>query len=211
MKIENNHRVDISQLNMYTFEEYMDHVRTLVAQVKTTGEHSEAHVHFTKLNLQRMERVLKTWELLPEVHAFADSFDGNQLWLLIVESWCGDAALNAPIIAKMANALRIDLHIVLRDEHPELMDRFLTNGTRSIPMLIKLDKHTYTPIGKWGPRQQPAAEMVVQAKETGVPADEWKADLQKWYNQDKGVTLQKEILEILREIASTKNVFISEN
>lgn len=211
MQTENLHPVNISDLKVFTFEEYMHHVRELAANGKTTGEHSDTHVHYTKLNLARMERVHKTWELIPEVYEFAAQFEGIHHWLLIVESWCGDAAPNVPVIAKIAQVLNIDLHIVLRDEHPDLMEKFLTNGTRSIPLLIKLDKHTSVPIGKWGPRQKPATDMVQQAKSNGVPADDWKADLQKWYNQDKGVTLQKEILAILREITPTENVFISEN
>ena len=53
---------------------------------------------------------------------------------------CGDAAHVLPVLNKFAeNDTTITLSILLRDDNEELMDRFLTNGTRSIPKLIILN------------------------------------------------------------------------
>src|ERR671921_2574989 len=61
--------------------------------------------------------------------------------LVIAEDWCGDASNTIPIIAKFANAVPgIELRVIQRDQHPEVMNRYLTNGSRSIPILIALDE-----------------------------------------------------------------------
>ena len=67
--------------------------------------------------------------------------------------WCGDAAQILPVINKMAEVSdKIDLRIVLRDDNENLMNLFLTNGTKSIPKLIIIDKATNKVINDFGPR-----------------------------------------------------------
>lgn len=37
-------------------------------------------------------------------------------------------------------APELELRVLRRDEHPEIMDEYLTNGSRSIPVVIVLDR-----------------------------------------------------------------------
>ena len=72
--------------------------------------------------------------------------------LVIAEDWCGDASSTIPIVARFADAVPgMELRLLRRDEHPELMDRYLTNGARSIPIVIVLDE-SFRELGHWGPR-----------------------------------------------------------
>ncbi len=203
--------IAIETLNTYSYDTYMQLMRSLASNGGTTGEPGETEVYFTKMNAQRMERVNNTWTVIPEVVEFSKTYTPNVRILAIVESWCGDAAPNTATLALLTRQLHIDLDIILRDENPEIMNRFLTNGTRSIPKFIFLDAETNTPLATWGPRQKAVAELVKTAKENGVDGEIWKADVQKWYNQDKGVTLQREILEILQQLAEAKYVQLSKN
>jgi len=119
-------------------------------------------------------------------------------WLVITEGWCGDAAQNLPFLNKMAELNpNITLKLVLRDEHPELMDEFLTNGGRSIPKVIGLDE-SLNVLGSWGPKpipmQKEFLENKVSQERTGKEFTEY---LHLWYAKDKGLTLQNEILAIL--------------
>ena len=64
----------------------------------------------------------------------------NFTLLVLAEGWCGDAAQILPVINKIAEySSLIDLKVVCRDENPELMDQFLTNGSKSIPKVIIID------------------------------------------------------------------------
>ncbi|HEU4526015.1 MAG TPA: thioredoxin family protein, partial [Gemmatimonadales bacterium] len=72
--------------------------------------------------------------------------------LVIAEDWCGDASSTIPIVARFADAVPgVELRLLRRDEHPELMDRYLTNGARSIPVVVALDDG-FRELGHWGLR-----------------------------------------------------------
>lgn len=83
--------------------------------------------------------------------------------LAITEDWCGDAMLNNPIIRKIAEAAQLDIRCVYRDEDTDLIDRYLTNGGRAIPIYLFLDQNGQV-IGKWGPRAPELQQMVVEAR-----------------------------------------------
>jgi len=90
--------------------------------------------------------------------------------LTITEDWCGDAMLNNPIIRRIAEAADLDMRAVLRDEDTDLIDRYLTNGGRAIPIYLLLDDAGQV-IGKWGPRAPQLQELVV-SKRAGLPDKE---------------------------------------
>ncbi|MCB0464279.1 MAG: thioredoxin family protein, partial [Aequorivita sp.] len=118
----------------------------------------------------------------------------KQTWLVISEPWCGDAAQTLPYLNKIAQlSENIDLKIVLRDEKPELMDAFLTNGSRSIPVVIMLDEN-FNVIQTWGPRSKAATKLVSDYKiHFGKIDNTFKEMLQIWYNNDKGVSIVTDI------------------
>src|SRR5690606_18570796 len=128
----------------------------------------------------------------------------KQIWLVLSESWCGDAAQNVSVLAKIAaqNPL-IDLRIVLRDDNDELMQRYLTNGGKSIPKLIAISDDFETELFNWGPRPAEAIQLVIDLKNKyGAITDEVKEALQKWYNEDKGISLQKEMIQLIKNAAN---------
>src|SRR5690606_41338451 len=88
-----------------------------------------------------MNRLDKTQKLFPEATEAVKKVSEKQLWLVLTESWCGDAAQNIPVLKKIAdeNPL-IDFRLVLRDDNDELMQKYLTNGGRSIPKLIAISE-----------------------------------------------------------------------
>lgn len=114
--------------------------------------------------------------------------------LVIVEDWCGDASNTVPIIAKLTDmAPGLELRVILRDENPELMDRYLTNGSRSIPIVIALDDQ-FQEIGHWGPRPTQLQAWVMANRGT-TPKAELYPQVRKWYARDRGETTLREVLE----------------
>jgi len=191
-----------------SYQEYINLINSLVAEEKTTGtEQSAQRIGFTKLNASRMRRLDKTVKIPYNVLSLLQKINEKQTWLVLLESWCADGAQTIPVLNKLAEiASNIDLKIVLRDEHPELMDNFLTNGTRSIPKLIILNAN-YDVITSWGPRSTVASQMVAAyKKEHGKIDDSFKEDLQVWYNKDKGVTIINELIEIIEIINPVNSI-----
>jgi len=171
-----------------SYSDFRTLVSDLVQEGKSTGEsQTEALSNYSMLNDKRMKRLDKTIKLAEDVTERATNFKGNVTWLVLTESWCGDAAQTMPIMEKIA-ALNegIDFKVVLRDENEALMDQFLTNGGRSIPKLIMIDNESNEVINSWGPRPSEATKMVHDYKEKhGGLTPEFKQDLQVWYNKDK--------------------------
>ncbi|MCU0371797.1 MAG: thioredoxin family protein [Ignavibacteria bacterium] len=178
-----------------TFGGFMSLTEKLVSEKRTTGtEQTTDRIELTKLNLQRMKRIYKTTELIPEWKELIEKTDFKLKWIVISEPWCGDNANTIPVLAKIAETARgIELRIILRDENPDVMNEYLTDNTRSIPVLIMLDGE-FNEVGVWGSRPAELKNFVKEFKSVpGYDSDELKKQIQMWYINDKTVSAQKEI------------------
>ena len=93
---------------------------------------------------------------------------------------------------------QIDFRIQLRDASDSEILNYLTDGSRSIPKLIVRDE-----FGKdlffWGPRPKPCQDLFFELRDKGVDPKERKIEIQNWYNRDQGQTLQKEIVQLIKQ------------
>src|SRR5690606_1158974 len=112
-----------------SYSEYRLLMAELVKNQSTTGFNTGADfVAYTVLNEQRMKRWDKTIKVSEEAQQKIASFKKDVTWLVLTESWCGDAAHVIPVINKVAELnSNITLKLVLRDENDALMQQFLTN------------------------------------------------------------------------------------
>jgi hypothetical protein len=113
--------------------------------------------------------------------------------LVLAEDWCGDASNTVPVLARLADAVPgLELRVLRRDEYPEVMDRYLTNGSRSIPIVIALDEE-FTELGHWGPRPAELQSWVMVNRLT-VPKAELYPQVRRWYARDHGESTLREVL-----------------
>lgn len=184
-----------------SYETYRKMVSDLLDEGKSTGPNqSEDLLNYSSLNDARMNRLDKKTKLTDETVSALKSTKKNQTWLMITEGWCGDAAQIMPVINKMSlETDKVALKVVLRDENEDLMNQFLTNGSKSIPKLVVLDENEKV-ISSWGPRPSIATKMVNDYKKEhgGLDAD-FKRDLQVWYNKNKGENIQEDIVAFLEQ------------
>lgn len=155
---------------------------------------------FEQFLLQSKEEHRALWEgiyrHLPVPKAAA-SLNGRPLKLLVItEDWCMDASSTVPALVRMTEqAPGVELRIILRDQHPEVMNRYLTNGSRSIPIVIGLDAD-FRELGHWGPRPGELQAWVMANKDV-LPKEERLREQRKWYARDRGETTVQEVLGIL--------------
>jgi hypothetical protein len=188
----------------YSYHAYRSLIDELVAQGKTTGSRQgEDMLAYTKQNLQRMSRLDKTTVLDEKLSKALQQVQTPMQWLIITEAWCGDAANNIPQLELMAaQSDFIRTAYILRDEHPEVMDAYLTNGGRSIPKLIALHADTLEELFTWGPRPAPLqAKMDAYKTSPDMPFNDFLVEVQRWYIADKSVQLQLEIETLLKGIS----------
>ncbi|BCY28023.1 thioredoxin family protein [Flavobacterium okayamense] len=186
--------------NSFSYLEYRQLVSKLISEGKSTGHNqTEALLQYSELNETRMNRLEKTLKVPQELTEKLNNLTKDYIWLTISEGWCGDAAQIIPILHKLEEVSnKVELKLVLRDDNDELMQLYLTNGSKSIPKVIILEKETKEVITSWGPRPEPARKLIADYKaQHGVVDEPVKIELQKWYLHDKGLTTMKELVELL--------------
>ncbi len=192
-----------SLTNSISYEAFRKLVSKLLQENKSTGkEQSNDLLNYSILNDRRMKRLDKTIKISKTNQQNLQNAKGSYIFLVLMESWCGDGAQTLPILNKIVTFLpNTELKIVLRDQNDDLMNLFLTNGGKAIPKLIILSKKDFTILANWGPRPSIATKMVLDYKEkNGSLDDGFKKNLQIWYNKNKGITTQKDIVELIQKI-----------
>lgn len=124
--------------------------------------------------------------------------------LVITEPWCGDSLAIFPVVSSLFKQANCEIRVAQRDLHPELIDQFLTNGGRAIPIVVVLDEADEQ-ILRWGPRPAPAQQTVVNHLEDVKAGRMEKADVHKkiraFYSSDRGSTIVAEIVGGIVEVS----------
>lgn len=190
--------------NSHSYLEYRKLMADLLKDGNSTAvEQTQERTHYSELNESRMRRLDKTMNITDENRAKLKALTKRYIWLVLSESWCGDAAQILPILHKMEleSKGKIEMKLVLRDENETLMNHFLTHKRKAIPKLIVIDKETGSVVGDWGPRPQGAVNLIEAYKaEFGSIDETVKANLQLWYLNDKGLSTQNEIIQLLQNL-----------
>ena len=127
-------------------------------------------------------------------------------WHLLVLSadWCGDAVNIVPVLARLAEQTpTLDLRLLERDEHPDLMDAHLTDGrSRSIPVVMLLDED-FVERGWWGPRPAELQQWVMDEGLALEPEERYRL-VRQWYARDRGRTTLEEVIGGLEAAAQDR-------
>jgi hypothetical protein len=145
--------------------------------------------------------VYRTARIPDWAQAAAAKLAGKFRLVVIAEDWCGDASSTIPIVARFAEAVGIELRILRRDEHPEVMEAYLTNGARAIPVVVVLTE-AMDEIGHWGSRPAELQAFVTGERALGRKSSAYFPDVRRWYAQDKGESTLREILTVMAGASS---------
>lgn len=181
-----------------SFEEYFK--RTEETTTKNEAElpaEEKEKLEYYRLGLQRMSRMLKVYRSEANQVKTLEEKNFKGKLLIISEGWCGDASQSVPAISLFFKG-KNEVRIIYRDENPELIDQFLTNDTRSIPIALILNEKNEA-IAHWGPRPAYGIELLKKHKDTpeAYPKSQFYNDLQVYYAKNKGLDVINEILELI--------------
>ncbi|MCH2225805.1 MAG: thioredoxin family protein [Crocinitomicaceae bacterium] len=183
-----------------TWEEYENLFNNILdGTINDEPYKKEEYLNYVKLNNSRQNRWLKRGKLNDDLLKKVQNLSEAQSWILITEPWCGDASHTSPFIKLVADASEeIDLTINLRDGNESIIDDYLTNGTKSIPILIARDKNG-NDLFRWGPRPNESQALFLANKNDETKSiEDKKVELQNWYNKDKGTSVQEELLALIK-------------
>lgn len=179
------------------WNEYLDYTHQLLtADPPPPPYNNPDYHHYTKMNEARMKRWVKTNPITKETADVIKSINQLQHWVVITEPWCGDAAHIVPILYLMSSLNdKISFELQLRDSGSEI-DRYLTNGSKSIPILIVRDE-AGKDLFHWGPRPKEGQEMYLGLAAKKADFEVIKNAIQTYYNADKSLSTQSEIVALL--------------
>lgn len=184
-----------------TTVEYEKQFEAILEGENTTYPYdSDDYKNYVKLNAARIKRWKKTAKMSPALIDTISKIKQTTNWILITEPWCGDAAHSHVFIVKMAELnSKINLIFQNRDAPNSEIEKYLTNGGKSIPKLIVRDQEG-NDLFTWGPRPKEAQDMLItQDTDTNLSLEDKKKILQKWYNKDKGASIQLELNDLIQE------------
>lgn len=186
----------------FSYSEFVQFTQQLVEEKRTTGANqSEAYLEYTRMCLQRMNRWNKTAKVSVKMASLIESIREPQIWLLITEAWCGDGAQSIPYMAKLAELNpKIRLRIIMRDEYPEIMDAYLTNGARSIPKLVAYTGDLKVELFTWGPKPLYLMNRHKEYKHDskGLSYAGFLEEIHLWYAKNKNHDLESELFPLIQ-------------
>jgi len=180
------------------YDAYLAHMAQRAATPVDGLDADEAErIGYTKLNLHRSQRIDRTYAPSTAATDLLERIAAPQLWMVLTEPWCGDSAQCLPYVAALVRRCpAVDLRILTRDDNLDIMDLYLTGGSRSIPRLVVFDADGNELAG-WGPRPAAAQAVFDTAKAEGLDKPELLERLHLWYGRDRGRAVEAELIDML--------------
>lgn len=100
-----------------------------------------------------------------EDRAFFEGLQGksNLRVLILAADWCGDVVRSVPVVFQALEASGLTAEVFILEQHQDLMEHFLTNGGRSVPIIIFADDRGQV-LGQWGPRPEHVQALMIEFK-----------------------------------------------
>ncbi|MGM8365164.1 thioredoxin family protein [Virgibacillus sp. W0181] len=103
---------------------------------------------------------------------FLQNLQENNLRVIVLaEPWCGHCMLNIPVLLRLSEKAEMPVSFLARDKYPELMDHYLTNDKRIIPIFVFINEHGKE-IAKWGPLAPKTKQFTDELKKELPPKDD---------------------------------------
>ena len=180
--------------NAVSYTEYLTNAGERLGNPKDTQE--AEYAEYYRLGIQRMNRMWEKYHPNSEQVETLAKKKFNGKILIISEAWCGDASQVIPVVVKFFE--QFEVKISYRDQEPSLIDSYLTNGGKSIPIVIFLDED-FNEIAHWGPRPKHGTELLNKHKANPeeFPKEKFYVELQTYYAKNRGFDTIEELLELL--------------
>jgi hypothetical protein len=175
-------------------------VSTITAERYAAAAALPEYIEATRKNTEFWRGTYRTARLDDDARARAANVHGTWRLFALSEDWCGDAVNTLPVVAKLVEAMGdAELRVVGRDANPDVMAAHLTNGTRSIPVVILLDDQ-WIERGWWGPRPSELQALYLTELRL-LEKEERNRRVRTWYARDRGRSTARELLDLVERAA----------
>jgi len=181
-----------------TYDQYMDQWRAKNDLTMKGLDKVQRRTRFySKYNLERQELVERKWEMSAEFRQAVIQVSGPLDLLFITDDWCIDSAYSLPML-KSISEMRDDvsLRILMKDDNLDILDLFLTNGTRSIPKLVGLDFSGEVQF-VWGPQPEEIRLIRKQLIDSEAEGRIVSGTTIEWYADEGWIPVDTELTALL--------------
>jgi thioredoxin-like negative regulator of GroEL len=185
-----------------SYEEYLADWRAQkeAAPSGEGGKEERKLHHYVRYNYERSEQVHARYEPSEKLQEALSAVEVAQLWMVLTESWCGDSAFCLPVIAEAAGrSEQVTLRILPRDDNLDIMDQYLTGGSRSIPKLVAFEAGSGEERFVWGPRPKGAQDRFDEEAESSDDKEEIVKGLLEHYEDGGWEAVDSELAEALAQ------------
>lgn len=130
------------------------------------GQAPEQYMEDLDYHKDSFLHIYENFQPLADEGFFNKIKEKNLRVVALAEVWCGHCMLNVPVLLRLAEKTGMDVRLLPRDQHLDLMDQYLTNGKRVIPIFIFINEKGEQ-VAKWGPITESTKAFV----------DEYRKDL----------------------------------
>ncbi len=149
---------------------------------------------YSKYNWERQQAVSERFKPSDAFREAVSALPQGARLLYLTEDWCIDSAYSFPVIDSIPDlGSDITLEIYVRDENLELMDRYLTNGGRSVPKLIVRDS-AGNDLCTWGPKARKLVSHRKQLQEEGADGPALVQATSDWYENAGWLEIERELV-----------------
>jgi hypothetical protein len=182
-----------------------DQYYALVKQYVETDDKPELYrnekmLRYTGENLKRMDHVLANINIESKLYNALNAVTTPWTWIVLAEPWCGDVSQEIGALYTFSTCNEnITFRILQSDSHPEVLDHYVTGGSRSIPKLICLRTETLEEVGTWGPRPAVLQKIVMDNKDrTDISFGDKVRMIHAWYGEDMTRSIQEEFIDLIK-------------
>jgi hypothetical protein len=182
-----------------TYAEYLVSWReSVLASMADLDKEARKRLYYARYNIERHDAARESYRPSDALLTAGSGVMEPQIWLLLTEDWCADSAFALPVIAAAADAASAELRILRRDEHPDVMDAYLSDGARSIPMLVAFSM-SGDELFRWGSRPKALVARRADWAAEGKSKGELIAAAVEWYASGNLVEIDAELADLLLE------------
>jgi hypothetical protein len=129
--------------------------------------------------------------------------------MILAAEWCGDVVRNVPVVFRALENSGIPTEVLIMEQHPDVMDQFLTMGGKAIPIVIFTDAGGFV-LGQWGPRPKHVQEAMIAFKQANPDREapdyqekltETRAEMGRRYGEGTGYheVIVKELKDLISD------------
>jgi hypothetical protein len=176
------------------------HLQRLLGDKWVQARTWDGFVRYARKNVDAFTKVYDAARIPDDLVGWTGRLKTEIRLLTIGADWCGDVVANIPAVARLAEQNpNMQLRIIDRDRHADLMEHFLTNGSKSIPVVI-VARADFGDLRRWGPRPAPCQAIMTESRDK-LPKEEIYPLIRDWYANDAHRTLLHEITALIQEVS----------